>query len=185
MKFAAVLSSAVAVAVGAWQAPASKAPLAVAQGNASRSNATPTANTSDVVSTVPLGAAPVSTAQANASRANATVPVKVSSNVSKVNMTAVHAKPLVKAPKPAAAKPVSVTKRGDVMSQMGIMMATSQQSLAQAEALYDKAVEKEKQKFSQLLTTEARDMAAKIGTYASSLANASLELAQAVNPTLL
>jgi len=87
---------------------------------------------------------------------------------------------------PMAAKhhAVSAVERAEAMpAQLGELMATSQQSLSQAEALYDKAVQKGKANFSQLLTTEAKAMAASIRTYTDSLANASAKLELSVNAT--
>merc|ERR1740121_1125440 len=62
-------------------------------------------------------------------------------------------------------------------------MATSQQSLAQAEALYDKAVQEAKHEYSELLTAQAKVLAAKLGDYASSLSKASAGLAESANAT--
>jgi len=79
---------------------------------------------------------------------------------------------------------LSAAERAEAMTtQMGELMATSQQSLSQAEALYDKAVQKGKANFSQLLTTEAQAMAASIRTYTDSLANATAKLELSVNAT--
>lgn len=67
--------------------------------------------------------------------------------------------------------------------QLGLMMAQSQQSLAQAEAYYAQAVKKGKDGLAELLTTEAKILGAIIATYGETLTEVAEGLEQAANNT--
>lgn len=79
---------------------------------------------------------------------------------------------------------VSPASKSEAMpQQLGMMMAQSQTSLAQAEAYYDKAVEKGKHGLADMLTTEAKILAAIIATYGDTLTEVAQGLDQAANST--
>jgi len=84
---------------------------------------------------------------------------------------------------PSAAKHSAAAdaRAAAIMPNVGDLMAKTQTSLAQAEALYDKAVQGGKANFSQLLTAQAGAMAGSIRTYADSLSKASAKVELAVN----
>lgn len=84
---------------------------------------------------------------------------------------------------PTAGGRLSLAEREQASQQVGALMAASQQSLAQAEAYYGAAVEKAKRNLSELLTKEAKVLAATISDLAGELSNSSARLAQAANAT--
>lgn len=78
---------------------------------------------------------------------------------------------------------VSLAARDAVPQQLGEMMAASQASLAQAEAYYEKAVQKTKEEFSQMLVAQAKLLSEDLSAYAEELSNATSGLEEVVNAT--